>query len=328
MWPSIMLPVHSRAGSYWVSHGMGIDCVTNPQEEVILTQDPMISRRNYKTVDVFSSEPLFGNPVAVILDATGLSSERMQAIARWTNLSETTFVLPPDDPKADYRLRIFTPDRELPFAGHPTLGSAHAVIEAGICTGHEGRVLQQCGVGLVPVSIEPADGNGKLYLRMPPAQHRSLTQSEVSELCALLGHQVRTDPAPALIDVGAVWVVAEIENADSLASLRPDFAQSAAFERKLGATGISLYAAGHTGIEVRSFAPSSGVNEDPVCGSGNGSIADFRMRAGQIAPADSYTAFQGRTAGRDGCVTIRIGSDRSIFVGGSCVTTADGTILA
>ena len=132
MRPPIMLPVHSRAGSYWGSHGMGIDGVTNPQEEVILTHDPMISRRNYKTVDVFSSKPLFGNPVAVILDATGLSSERMQAIARWTNLSETTFVLPPDDPKADYRLRIFTPDRELPFAGHPTLGSAHAVIEAGI----------------------------------------------------------------------------------------------------------------------------------------------------------------------------------------------------
>lgn len=321
-----MLPVHSRAGSYWGSHGMVIDGVTNPQEEVILNQDPMIARRNYKTVDVFSSKPLFGNPVAVILDATGLSSERMQAIARWTNLSETTFVLPADDPEADYRLRIFTPDRELPFAGHPTLGSAHAVIEAGICTGREGRVVQQCRVGLVPVSIEHDDGNGKLYLRMPPAQHRSLTPSEVSELCALLGHQVRTDPAPALIDVGAVWVVAEIENADSLASLRPDFAQSAAFERKLGATGISLYAAGNAGIEVRSFAPSSGVNEDPVCGSGNGSIADFRMRAGQISPGDSYIAQQGRATGRDGTVLIRVGMDGRISVGGSCITTAHGML--
>lgn len=284
--------------------------------------------RRFKTVDVFSSEPLSGNPVAVVLDSSGLCSERMQAIARWTNLSETTFVLPPDDPAADYRLRIFTPDCELPFAGHPTLGSAHAVLEAGICTGRAGGLVQQCGVGLVPVSIGHAGGDGKLSLRMPPGAHRFLTAAETSELRAVLGHQVLADPAPALIDVGAVWVVAEVESTVSLASLKPDFARCAAFERSLGANGISVYAIAPGGIETRSFAPSSGVNEDPVCGSGNGSIADFRLRAGRIAPGTSYSAFQGRTTGRNGCVAVRIGEDGSIFVGGSCVTAAEGTLRA
>lgn len=282
--------------------------------------------RQYKVVDAFSAKPLLGNPVAVILDAAGLETEQMQAIARWTNLSETTFVLPPQASGADYRLRIFTPDRELPFSGHPTLGSAHAVIEAGLCKPHEGRLTQECGVGLVPLSIEMEGVERRLTLQMPSANQRLLTAEEIAELNAVLGKPVCQNPAPALVDVGAVWVVAELENAEELLTVAPDFARSAAFERRLGATGLSLYGADESGIETRSFAPSCGVNEDPVCGSGNGSIASFRLKAHQIAPGDSYVARQGRMTGRDGFVSIRIGSDGVVFLGGACVTAINGSL--
>lgn len=283
--------------------------------------------RRYKVVDAFSSKPLYGNPVAVVLDAADLDTEQMQAIARWTNLSETTFVLPPLADGADYRLRIFTPGGELPFAGHPTLGSAYAVIEAGLCDPKGGRLVQECGVGLVPLSVEADGEERRLTLQMPTAKQRPLTTEEVDELVAILGQPVRPNPAPALVDVGAVWVVAELEDVATLLDLQPDFARSAAFERRLGATGLSLYGGDGTGIETRSFAPSCGVNEDPVCGSGNGSIAGFRLKAGQIAPGASYTARQGRKVGRDGYVSLRIADDGTVFLGGVCVTTVDGSLF-
>lgn len=286
----------------------------------------MAMGRRYRTVDVFSSTPLLGNPVAVVLDAEGLCTGRMQAIARWTNLSETTFVLPPDHPGADYRLRIFTPLGELPFAGHPTLGSAHAALESGVCHARDGRLIQQCGTGLVEVTLEDPNGAPTFSLRMPPAEHRPLTADEIGELSAILGSRVCGDPPPECVNVGAVWVVAELEDVETLLALQPDLARSAAFERKIGATGISVFATRAMGVETRSFAPSCGVNEDPVCGSGNGSIASFRLRAGQIAPGESYIASQGRITGREGSVAIRVSKDGSLSVGGSCVTTAEGML--
>jgi PhzF family phenazine biosynthesis protein len=283
--------------------------------------------KNYKVVDVFSTKPFRGNPVAVVLDAADLETRRMQAIARWTNLSETTFVLPPKSANADYFLRIFTPYRELPFAGHPTLGSAHAVVESGFRAPHEGRLVQECAIGVIPVSIDDGCGERRLTLQMPAAKHRLLAVEETRELAAILGHPVCPNPAPELVDVGAVWMVAEMENVDALLALQPDFNRLAALERRLGATGLSLYAVAEDGIETRSFAPTSGVDEDPVCGSGNGSIAGFRLRAGQIAPGDSYVARQGRMTGRDGLIAVRISPDSGAFIGGSCVTTIDGTLL-
>jgi PhzF family phenazine biosynthesis protein len=279
--------------------------------------------KNYKVVDVFSGRPFLGNPVAVVLDAADLETDRMQAIARWTNLSESTFVLPPESSDADYLLRIFTPYRELPFAGHPTLGSAYAVIESGMCVSHEGRIVQECATGLVPVSID----DGLLTLQMPAAKHRLLAVEETGELAASLGHPVCSKPAPELVDVGAVWMVAEMESVDALLSLQPDFNRLAALERNIGATGLSLYAVDENGIETRSFAPSCGVDEDPVCGSGNGAIAGFRLRAGRITAGDGYMARQGRKTGRDGLIMVRISPDGVVFIGGSCVTTIDGTLL-
>jgi len=282
--------------------------------------------RTYKVVDVFTDRPLLGNPVAIVLDAKELDGDAMQRIARWTNLSETTFVLPPDRPEADYRLRIFTPGRELPFAGHPTLGSAHAAIEAGRVVPRGGRIVQECGAGLIGIS-KSACG---LALTLPEPQLLPLAPAEVEELEAILGAPVVRSAEPALVNVGPIWVVAQLSSAEAVLALRPDLVRSAAFERRLQATGLSIFGAHATGtaaIEVRSFAPSCGVGEDPVCGSGNGAIAAFRRARGMLpATSAAYVAAQGRCVGRDGSVAITVAADGPITVGGSCVTVIDGVL--
>lgn len=287
-------------------------------------------KRAYKVVDVFTERPFLGNPVAVVLDALGLDTEAMQAIARWTNLSETTFLLPPATPDADYRLRIFTPRSELPFAGHPTLGSAYAALEAGRVTARGGRLVQECGVGLVELAVSGEGPTRRLALTLPPATVSPLNTPDLDELEAVLGRPVVREPAPAIVDVGPVWVIAQLPTADDVLALEPDLARSAAFERRLGATGVSVFGAhgdGDAAIEVRSFAPSCGVNEDPVCGSGNGSIAVFRRARGLLpAGAASYVAAQGRRVGRDGRVEVTIDAQGQVRLGGACMTCIDGVL--
>ncbi|WP_203423779.1 PhzF family phenazine biosynthesis protein [Sinorhizobium sp. BG8] len=287
--------------------------------------------RTYKVVDAFSNRPFLGNPVAVVLDAEGLSDAEMQAIARWTNLSETTFLLPATAPGADYRLRIFTPRSELPFAGHPTLGSAHAIIEAGRFTPRDGLLVQECGAGLVKIAVEGQGADRTLTLSLPPARSRTLSGDEVAELEAILGQPVLKDDAPALINVGPAWVVAELENAETVLGLKPDFARSAVFEKKLGATGLTVFGkhrGGEAEIEVRSFAPSCGVEEDPVCGSGNGSVAVFRSSHRMpSAEGFSYVASQGQQVGRDGRIFIAVDDRGGVTVGGKCVTCVEGQLV-
>jgi PhzF family phenazine biosynthesis protein len=286
--------------------------------------------RNYKVVDVFTRTPLLGNPVAVVLDTDGLDAQHMQRIAAWTNLSETTFLLPPTTTGADYRLRIFTPRSELPFAGHPTLGSAHAALEAGRVEARDGRFVQQCGVGLVELSLRGDGTIRRLALALPPAAVTPLPPDDVNELEAVLGHAIVRVVAPAIVDVGAVWVVAQLPSVADLLALRPDFARSAVFERRLGVTGLSVFAAHESGdaaLEVRSFAPSCGVDEDPVCGSGNGSVAVFlRERALLTTVGATYTATQGQCVGRDGRIAVEFDAEGKIIVGGACVTCVDGTL--
>lgn len=286
--------------------------------------------RDYKVVDVFTSRPLLGNPVAVVLDADGLDTSTMQHIARWTNLSETTFLLPPTTADADYRLRIFTPRSELPFAGHPTLGSAHAALEAGRVQPRGGRFVQECGVGLVELAVHGEGERRRLRFALPPAVVKPLKSADVDELEAILGHAVVREVAPAMVDVGPVWIVAQLSSVADLLALKPDFARSAAFERRLGATGVTVFAphaSGDAGIEVRSFAPSCGVDEDPVCGSGNGSVAVFQRERGLLPAADTaYTAAQGQCVGRDGRIEVRMDAGGRIILGGTCVTCIDGTL--
>ena len=283
--------------------------------------------RAYKVVDAFSDQPFLGNPVAVVLDTEGLDTAAMQAIARWTNLSETTFLLPAEHPDADYMLRIFTPQSELPFAGHPTLGSAHAIIEAGRHTPTNGILVQECGVGLI--RIEVADS--LITLGLPPAQIDTLSDDDITELEAILRVPVVRESAPALVNVGPVWVVAQMPDAAAVLALEPDFARSALFERYLNATGITVFGTYPDGnaIEVRSFAPSCGIDEDPVCGSGNGSVAAFRIARGLIPPvATAYTATQGQCIGRDGKILISVDKAGQVYVGGACVTCVDGWLVS
>ena len=289
-------------------------------------------KRSYKVVDVFTFRPLLGNPVAVVMDAEDLSADAMQAVARWTNLSETTFVLPPTTADADYRLRIFTPRSELPFAGHPTLGSAHAILEAGrVAPRQSGRLIQQCGIGLVELTIGARGADRELTFRLPPAKLEPLHTADMAELERILGCKVDLKTAPAIAHVGAIWIVAQLNDAASVLDLRPDLARLAELERRLGVTGLTAFGAREHGddaaIEVRTFAPSCGVDEDPVCGSGNGSVAAFQWQRGLLPPGRTeYVAAQGRCVGRDGRVKISVDANGTVSVGGSCVTSVEGSL--
>jgi PhzF family phenazine biosynthesis protein len=287
--------------------------------------------RSFKVVDVFTRRPLKGNPVAVILDAEDLDTDAMQAITGWTNLSETTFVLPPATSGADYRLRIFTLRSELPFAGHPTLGSAHAILEAGRLKPRSGgRLVQECGIGLVDVTVEEQDGDRRLNFGLPPATLTPLQAADIAELESIAGCKVDNKVAPAIVNVGPIWVIAQLSDAASVLDLRPDLARLAEFERRLGVTGLTVFGSherGDAAIEVRTFAPSSGVSEDPVCGSGNGSVAAFQWERGLLPTGGAdYVAAQGRCVGRDGRIEVNVDANGAVRVGGSCVTCVEGSL--
>jgi PhzF family phenazine biosynthesis protein len=274
----------------------------------------------FKQVDVFTRVPFRGNPVAVVLEARGLSTEEMQRIAAWTNLSETTFVLPPEAAGADYKLRIFTPRFELPFAGHPTIGSAHAVLEAGIAQAKGGRLKQECGVGVLELQVE----SDTLWLDSPKATDTAFSDPGLEKI---LG--AKPKPTPTIINVGPRWLVAELADADTVGRLDPDMMAMAALSTKLEIGGVTVCGAasdGRSAFHVRSFAPAHGIPEDPVCGSGNISVAAYLAKTGQ-APRfpKGYVARQGMQLGRDGQVSIRF-DGAMILIGGNAVTCVEGTL--
>ncbi|MEO8144017.1 MAG: PhzF family phenazine biosynthesis protein [Betaproteobacteria bacterium] len=277
----------------------------------------------FKQVDVFTRVPFAGNPVAVVLESEGLDTEQMQRIAAWTNLSETTFVLPPSSAAADYRLRIFTPRAELPFAGHPTIGSAHAVLEAGIVKPKAGKLRQECAVGVLELQ---ADGE-TLWLEAPPASDTALDGSDVGDLEKSLKSKVKG--SPCIINVGPRWLVAQLADAAAVAALAPDMQRLAELSDRLSVGGATVYGRASDGLsalQVRSFAPAHGIAEDPVCGSGNISVAAYLVKTGQAAEmGPRYTARQGMQLGRDGRVSVRIEGGK-IFLGGSAVTCVEGSL--
>lgn len=284
----------------------------------------------FRQVDVFTAVPFKGNPVAVIMDARELSAVQMQEIARWTNLSETTFVLPPENEQADYKVRIFTPESELPFAGHPTIGTAWALIESGIVNPRNGVVVQQCAAGLINLTIaEDATGCVSVAFDLPESDLTALTDVQIDRLEALLGCTLDRTLTPALVDVGARWIVAHVNNAEAVLRTAPDYAKLGEHDAEMGVTGICIYGeyAGEAGlnIEVRSFAPACGVNEDPVCGSGNGSVAAFMRHHGVKLPENGLVlSSQGQVIGRAGKLQLRIDGG-NIRVGGRAVTCIEGT---
>ncbi|WP_150114333.1 PhzF family phenazine biosynthesis protein [Corynebacterium oculi] len=270
--------------------------------------------RPFAQVDVFSRHPYSGNPVAVILDAQGLSEDQMRAIARWTNLSETTFVLPPTTPEADYRLRIFTPTRELPFAGHPTLGSARAWVELHDVDKPE--LMQECSGGLIAVRRE-----GDVFsFAAPPTLRSGPLDAEYTERIARAFH---IEPAEIVdhqwVDNGPGWAVVRLRNARAVLDLEPDF--SLIPQAKVGAIGP--YPAGYEhAFEIRAFAPGVGVPEDPVCGSLNASTAQWLLREG-LAP-QRYTVSQGARVHRRGEIHIRR-EGTQVWVGGATSLGFEGT---
>jgi PhzF family phenazine biosynthesis protein len=272
----------------------------------------------FKQVDVFTKVPFRGNPVAVVLEGEGLSADVMQRIAGWTNLSETTFVLPPSSADADYRLRIFTPRMELPFAGHPTIGSAHAVLEAGIAKAKGGRLRQECGAGILDLAVD----GGTLWLDSPKATESAFTETPALE--KMLGAKVKG--APLIMNVGPRWLIAELGDAAVVGAIAPDMAAVAALSVRLEIGGVTVYGAANDGksaIHVRSFAPAHAIPEDPVCGSGNISVAAYLRKAGRLG--GGYVARQGMQLGRDGEVSIRFEGDK-ILLGGSAVTCIEGKL--
>jgi PhzF family phenazine biosynthesis protein len=275
-----------------------------------------MAQLRWKQVDVFTDKPFFGNPVAVVLGGERLATEEMQRIARWTNLSETTFLL--ESSKADYRLRIFSPRQELPFAGHPTIGSAHAALEAGFVS-RKSRLRQECGAGIIELSVE---GDGRIFLKGPPAKTQ-LLDTGIPSIPLVPGGKVMK------VDVGPVWVIGEMSDAAALAALKPDMTALAEWSDSLGVTGTTVFAPSQDGaskIHVRSFAPAHGIPEDPVCGSGNLSVATYLKSTEQIFRfGESYLARQGMQLGRDGKVSVRIGAD-AVEIGGHAVTCVDGTL--
>lgn len=272
---------------------------------------------DFRQVDVFSAQPLRGNPVAVVHDADDLGDAQMAAFARWTNLSETTFLLRPTTDEADYRLRIFTPGGELPFAGHPTLGSAHAWLEAGGMPRGDGLV-QECEAGLVPLRR-----GGVLAFAAPPLRRSGPADTATVELIA---RTLRIESADVVaaewVDNGPGWVAALLRDAPAVLDLQPDFAAMAEAGLDLGVVGLHPEGS-EVAIEVRGFAPELAVPEDPVTGSLNAGIAQWLIGNGTL-PA-SYVAAQGTVLGRTGRVHVeQVGDD--IWVGGATTTTITGRV--
>ena len=266
----------------------------------------------FKQVDVFTRVPFLGNPVAVVIGAEGLETEAMQRIARWTNLSETTFLL--KSARADYRVRIFTPLAELPFAGHPTLGTAHAAMESGFIE-KKNSLRQECEAGIIELSVE----DRRIFLKGPPAK--------IAPLKADLGAKLVAEAAR--VDVGPVWLVGEMADARALASLQPDleFIKNLSIREK--ATGLTLFARADDGVaalHLRTFAPAHGIAEDPVCGSCNVAVAAFLHKMNSLAKfGNPYVARQGMQLGRDGRIYVRVEAG-AVWVGGDCVTCVEGEL--
>lgn len=286
----------------------------------------MDGRRRFKQVDVFTSVPFKGNPLAVVLNADGLRDEQMHDIARWTNLSETTFALAPRSPEADYRVRIFSPGTEFDFAGHPTLGTAHALLEAGLQPKTPGRLVQECGVGLVPIDIA---ADGSLAFKSPEAQLRELHPALFPTLRTAMGG-AQFSAVPVIATLGITWLVVRMESADACLAVVPDAAALVELTRQ-GVTGIAMFGPHKGGepadFEVRAIFTKNGMlAEDPVTGSANACIA--RVLQAQGFPdgnSEGYSARQGTLLQCDGRIAVRF-MDGAPWIGGQSVTVIDGQI--
>ncbi len=299
----------------------------------------------FRQVDVFTARPFLGNPVAIVFDADDLSDEQMLKIANWTNLSETTFFQQPSpNSGADYRLRIWTPGGELPFAGHPTVGSAHAYIERGGARLDPDIMRQECGAGVLAIRTVGEGSESLVFAETPEVRFVHDFNTSVEAISAALGAPVATETPPASFDNGPVWLFVRLESSAAIAALKPDMGAVERLSRDFSLTGIAAFALisahpeeaaavsrGHAealeaAVHIRAFAPAFGVPEDPVTGSANGSLPSYLERYGLLdCTGLEYVAMQGMELGRDGRVHVRTDGRRT-EIGGQCVTVIEGEI--
>ncbi|MCH7484777.1 MAG: PhzF family phenazine biosynthesis protein [Chloroflexi bacterium] len=284
----------------------------------------------FKQVDVFTGVGLRGNPVAVVIDADDLSDEQMQQVANWTNLSETTFIREPTpNSGADYLLRIFTPQQELPFAGHPTVGSAHAYIEHGGARLDPKVLRQECGAGVLAIRAEGEDDSRLIFTETPEAKFVHEFGTSVDVISEALGLEVSNDPPPASFSNGPTWTFVYVPEAAMIGAMKPDLAAISRLSEDFGLTGLAVFAL--TGedpaVRIRCFAPFFGAPEDPVTGSANAALPAYLARYGLLdRTGRSYTASQGLELGRDGRVHVRVREDDRVEIGGQAVTVVEGEI--
>ena len=305
-----------------------------------------MKQRLFKQVDVFTDTPYFGNPLAVVLDGSGLDDDAMQRFARWTQLSETTFLLPPTQASADYRVRIFTPGGELPFAGHPTLGSCHSWLQAGGQPKSAEFIVQECGVGLVKIRREP--GTQRLAFAAPALKRSTPSPALLNPVALALGVQPAQILAAQRLDNGPVWLGLLLDSPETVLQLAPDHRALEQLDVMVGVAAIyppedappligranrearafdatpkATFSAAPD-LEVRAFTAAVGINEDPVTGSLNASLAQWLMAEGRM-PAH-YLASQGVCLGRAGQVDLARDAQGQVWVGGDSVTCIDGQV--
>jgi phenazine biosynthesis protein PhzF family len=291
----------------------------------------MTRRLRFLQLDVFASRLFDGNPLAVVFDAVGLDTDTMQRIARWTNLSETTFLLPPTQPAADYRVRIFTTHQELPFAGHPSVGSAYAAIDHGLVASGKTSLVQECAAGLLPVQVVGSGPSRIIHVQAPPARIAPCAADLCDKLATAL-HAPLDPAAIRLVDNGPRWIVCDLREASVVRGLRPDFIALAGACEQTSAIGACIFGHerdGTAAMAVRAFCPSDGMPEDPVTGSANAAIAAYLQATGGLsAYGRRYRASQGREVGRDGCVEVSVDpTGPAITIGGACAIGVRGELL-
>jgi PhzF family phenazine biosynthesis protein len=290
----------------------------------------MRSQRRFMQLDVFSRQPLKGNPLAVVIDGDGLEDATMRALARWTNLSETAFLLPPTQPGADYRVRIFTPHRELPFAGHPSVGSAYAAIESGLIPADKQALIQECAAGLLPVRVDGTGAGRTIHVQAPPAAVHQVDASIVHILGDALHHALEGTHV-RMVNNGPRWLLCNLGEAAHVRALDPDMAIIAALCKRYDAIGVSAFGQEHmkdASMAVRAFCPADGIPEDPVTGSANAAIMAFLAESANASYGTHYRASQGREIERDGYVDVtRDPATGAITIGGDCVITIRGDVV-
>ncbi|HEX4480388.1 MAG TPA: PhzF family phenazine biosynthesis protein [Rudaea sp.] len=282
---------------------------------------------HYLQLDVFPATPGGGNPLGVVVDARGWSGSEMQRFAAWTNLVETTFLLPPENDAANYRLRIFTPTQEIPFAGHPSIGSAHAALNTGFAAARDGTLIQQCGAGLLPIRVEGKSESRELLIQAPSAKKVADSAASRTALNAALGDRRMGGLPPALIEGGRRWWVAEFADEESVRSWQPDHAAIGALAKLDNCMGLCVFARCANAdyqLVVRAFPAGVGIVEDPASGAANGLIATWiAMCEPGGTLARGFRVSQGREMGHDASITLRIDAGGEVWVGGRTQTIAD-----